>query len=251
MAKTRPKTARSEADLYEPIRDFLVAQGYSVRGEVHDCDITATKDDELIIVELKRRFSLELLYQSTRRQQLSDSVYVAFPRPERMGRGSHWKDIKRLLRRLELGLILVSWSGKKARVEVVFHPIPSQRRKNHHARRAVIREIAGRSTDHNRGGSTRTKLLTAYRETALHIAACLDAFGPASPKQLRALNTGPRTQSILYNDVYGWFERVGHAQYALRPEGKAALNEYPELVSHLRKTALRTFEGGTRAGESE
>ena len=233
-AKAKAKT-RSEADLYEPIRDYLVAQGYEVRGEVHDCDITAVKGDELVVVELKRRFGLDLVYQAIRRQGLTDSVYVAFPRPEKMGRGSKWNDIKRLLRRLELGLILVSWSRKKARVEVVFHPILAQRRKNNHKRRAVIREIEGRSTDHNRGGSTRTKLLTAYRETAIHIATCLDVLGTASPKQLRALNTGPRTQSILYSDFYGWFERVDKAQYALRPEGKMALEEYPDLVARFRE----------------
>lgn len=226
-----------ETDLYEPVRDYLVLQGYTVRGEVHDCDITAIKDEELIVVELKLRFSMDLLYQATQRQRLSESVYVAFPRPDKMGRDSRWKDIKRLLRRLELGLILVSFTGKKPRVEVVFHPIPVPRRKNHRARRAVIREIEGRSTDHNRGGSTRRKLLTAYRENALLIATCLYVSGALSPKQLRGMNTGVKTQAILYNDVYGWFERVGHAVYALRPEGREALGEYPDLVAQFREAA--------------
>jgi hypothetical protein len=58
--------------------------------------------------------------------------------------------------------------------------------------------------------------------------------GAASPAQLRAMNTGPKTQSILYNDVYGWFERVGHGLYALRPEGRAALREHPDLVARFR-----------------
>ena len=224
-----------ETDLYGPIRDFLVAQGYTVRGEVRDCDITATKSDELILIELKLRFSLELLYQAVQRQNLSESVYVAFPRPDNMGRTSRWKDIKRILRRLELGLILVSFAEKVPHVEVVFHPIVTPRRKNHRARTAVIREIAGRSTDHNRGGSTRRKLLTAYRENAIYIATCLDVHGAATPRQLRAMNTGPKTQSILYTDMYGWFERLGPALYALRPEGRAALGEYPDLVAQFRK----------------
>jgi hypothetical protein len=228
------KSKLLESDLYEPIRDYLITQGYTVRSEVHNCDITATKDEELIVVELKLSFNLVLLYQATQRQRLSDSVYVAFPRPAKMGRGSRWKDTKRLLRRLELGLILVSFATKKPRVEVVFHPIAAPRRKDHRARKAVIREIEGRSVDHNRGGSTRRKLVTAYREEALRIAVCLDIHGSASPKQLRSMNTGSRTQSILYNDVYGWFERIGHALYALRPEGTAALGEYPELVDQFR-----------------
>ncbi|MFP6584222.1 MAG: DUF2161 family putative PD-(D/E)XK-type phosphodiesterase [Candidatus Hydrogenedentota bacterium] len=228
------RTPMLEMDLYEPVRDYLVAQGYTVRGEVRDCDVTATKDDELIIVELKLRFNLELLYQATDRQKLSDSVYVAFPRPAKMGRNTRWKDVKRLLRRLELGLILVSFGTKKPRVEIAFHPIVAPRRKNHRARKAVIREIEGRSGDHNRGGSTRRKILTAYRENAIRIATYLDVNGPTSPKQLRAMNTGPKTQSVLYNDVYGWFERVGHALYDLRPVGREALQEYPELVAQFR-----------------
>ena len=238
MVKKSPKAAKAkllETDLYEPIRDYLVAQGYTVRGEVHDCDVTATKGEELIVVELKLRFNMELLYQATQRQRLSDSVYVAFPRPAKMGRNTHWKDIKRLLRRLELGLILVSFATKKPRIEVVFHPIASPKRKNHRARRAVIREIEGRSTDHNLGGSNRRKILTAYRESAIRIATCLDTHGPLSPKELRAMNTGPKTTPILYNDVYGWFERVGRGLYALRPIGNEGLTEYPELVTQIRK----------------
>jgi hypothetical protein len=229
------KSPKRETDLYEPIRDYLIDQGYTVRGEVRDCDITATKDDELIIVELKLRFNLELLYQGTQRQKLSDSVYVAIPRPAKMGRNSRWKDIKHLLKRLELGLILVSFETKKPRVEVAFHPIIAPRRKNSRARKAVIREIDGRSGDYNLGGSSKRKILTAYRENALRIATCLDVLGNASPKELRALDTGPKTTPILYNDVYEWFERVGRGLYALRPAGRDALSEYPDLVAQFRE----------------
>ncbi len=38
-----------ETDLYPPIRDFLTAQGYTVRSEVNHCDITAVRGDELSI----------------------------------------------------------------------------------------------------------------------------------------------------------------------------------------------------------
>jgi len=42
-----------ETDLFPPIKKHLEASGYTVRAEVRDCDITAFKDDELIIIELK------------------------------------------------------------------------------------------------------------------------------------------------------------------------------------------------------
>ena len=52
-----------ESDLYGPVRDYLEGLGYEVKGEVRDCDITALRDGELIVVELKRGFTLELVYQ--------------------------------------------------------------------------------------------------------------------------------------------------------------------------------------------
>ena len=89
MTALTTKTFR-ETDLYAPVRDWLVAQGYTVRAEVKDCDITATKDGDLIVVELKRSFNVDLLIQATKRQRLTDSVYVAIPRPTRMGPRSRW-----------------------------------------------------------------------------------------------------------------------------------------------------------------
>ena len=72
-----------ERDLYGPVRDYLVSLGYDVKGEVLDCDLTAVRDGELIVVELKRGFTLELLYQAMARQRIADGVYVAVPLPRR------------------------------------------------------------------------------------------------------------------------------------------------------------------------
>ncbi len=51
MAKGKSKTLK-ETDLYGPIRDYLQAQGYEVRGEVEGWVIAARKGDDLFIVEL-------------------------------------------------------------------------------------------------------------------------------------------------------------------------------------------------------
>jgi hypothetical protein len=218
----------TETDLYRPIYEHLVAQGYTVRSEVANCDIAASRGDDLIIIELKRSFSTDLLIQAAKRQRMTDSVYVALPR-QRNGR--KLRGIKHLLRRLELGLIFVSPNGRtKSRVEMAFHPVPFQRQKRRRARRAVLREMAQRSGDFNEGGSCRRKIVTAYRENAVHIACCLDQLGPLSPKRLRALGTGPKTLSILYSNFYGWFERVDRGLYALSARGRDELAEYPELV---------------------
>jgi len=69
-----------ESDLFKPIKKYLETSGYKVRAEVKNCDITATKDDELIIIELKLSVNIQLLIQATDRQRITDSVYVAIPR---------------------------------------------------------------------------------------------------------------------------------------------------------------------------
>ena len=231
MPKARTLT---EADLYQPIARYLDGLGYTVRGEVMDCDITAARGDELVVIEMKRTFCTALLVQATKRQRLTDSVYIALPRPKQT---PHWRrGIRHLLRRLELGLIFVCFHGRrKPTAEVIFHPVPHQRQKRKAAKRAVLAEMEGRSGDFNCGGSTRRKIVTAYRENAIQIACCLDAKGPMSPRQLRALGTGAKTLSILYSNFYGWFERVDRGVYALRAQGREGLGEFGELAGQYRE----------------
>ena len=229
MRKKKPVLPR-ETDLYAPIHEYLEAHGYTVRAEVNHCDITARKDDDLIVIELKRQFDVPLLIQATARRRITNSVYVAFPAPDDLGPKSRWQGIKRILRQLELGLILVFFTQGAPRIEVVFHPLPYQPQKRKQARRAVIREMDLRSGNYNQGGSTRTKLVTAYRENAIQIACCLDKLGPLSTHHLRDLGTGPKTASILYGNVYGWFERIGHGVYAITSKGRQELESYPALA---------------------
>ncbi len=230
-----PKKVIKETDLYPPLHDYLVGNGYVVRSEVEGCDVAATKDDELVLIEIKRNFSTSLLAQAVRRQRVTPSVYVAIPKPSGKQSKKQWKGTQLILRRLELGLIVVNLRAKPARVDVVFHPTPFARRMSKRHRQAVLREMEGRSADLNVGGANRTKLVTAYRESAIHIACCLDRYGALSPAKLRALNTGPKTTSILYSDVYGWFDRIGRGLYDLRKKGRVALREYADLAAYYRE----------------
>lgn len=229
------KTNFAEMDLYNPIYEYLTKQGYIVRGEVKDCDIAAIKGEELIIVELKKSFSVDLLAQATDRQRITSGVYVALPRPKSSLRSSKWKGIKRLLRRLELGLIFVSLDSHQPRVEVVFHPKPYQLKKMRKAREGVIREIEGRFMDSNKGGSNRRKIMTAYREQAIFIACCLEKADALSAVDLKKLGTGEKTYSILYNNFYGWFDKVSRGKYSLSEQGRLALEEYPQIVDYYRQ----------------
>jgi len=228
--KRKSSVTLRESDLYGPVRDWLVAQGYTVRGEVKDCDITAVKDDDLIIIELKRSFGVSLLVQSAQRQRATDSVYVALPRPKGGIYTRHWRAATHLLRRLELGLILVTFGGRAPHVEVVFHPLPHERKKAKKHKRAILTEIAGRSGDYNEGGTTPRKRVTAYRENALQIACLLEQNGPMTPRKLRELGTGPKTLSIVSGNVYGWFERVERGVYRLTQQGREELKTYTHVT---------------------
>ncbi len=222
-----------EADLYEPVRKHFIKQGYRVNGEVHDCDLTAIKDQDLIIVELKLNLNIDLLLQASRRQRLTDLVYIAIPKPKRISR-KRWNDVIQLVKRLELGLITVSFAGNRKRVDFVVHPEPFDRKpgKNRRKKAALIKEIEGRSADYNVGGSSKSKIMTAYKENCIQIACYLDKFGQMSPKALAALGTGEKTPSILQKNYYRWFERVERGVYVISEQGKAGLIDYPELVQY-------------------
>ena len=233
----------SETDLAHPLYVYLVSQGYRVRSEVKDCDIAAVRGDELLVIEIKKTLNLTLISQAAKRQRITDKVYMAIPRP-----ASTWKwhvenrAVKHVVRRLELGLIFVSLEKDKPAVDVVLHPAPFLRRKKPAHKRAVLEEIESRTADFNTAGSTRTKLMTAYRENAVRIACCLKAAGPLTAKALRELGNGPKTYSVLYTNVYGWFERAGAARYTLSAHGETDMALYPALVKKYLAQARRALK---------
>lgn len=228
-------TKLKESDLYQPIQKHFHKQGYQVNGEVNDCDLTAMKEGELVIVELKLSLNVELLIQATKRQRLTDLVYIAIPKPKRL-RSKRWNDIRHLVRRLELGLITVSFTTKTPKLDFAIHPEAFDRKKvmrnSKKKRAALVKEIEGRSADYNVGGSNKTKIMTAYKESCIHIACCLEKHGPMSPKNLTKLGTGDKTPSILQKNYYRWFERVKRGVYQITDFGREEMQKYPELVSY-------------------
>lgn len=223
-----------ESDLFEPVKIYLEANGYKVRAEVKNCDITATKDDELIIIELKLSANLQLFIQATDRQRITDSVYVAIPKPSIRSK-KHWKGIRYILRRLELGLIFVDVENPVNPVEIVFHPIEFQRKKISKRKNAIIEEIESRSQNLNVGGSNKKKIVTAYKENAIQIAVYLKEIGATTPKKLREYDSGKKTLSILYSNFYGWFQRIDRGIYDITVKGKQELKKFPGLVKKYEK----------------
>ncbi|MCQ6267622.1 DUF2161 family putative PD-(D/E)XK-type phosphodiesterase [Fictibacillus sp. WQ 8-8] len=227
---------RYETDLYEPVRDFFMEKGFEVYGEVNHCDIVVVKEDELIIVELKLNLNVELLVQATNRQRLTDFVYIAIPRPKYKLRSKKWQDTLHLIRRLELGLLLVSFPKSGPVVETILSPGAFDRLKSQQRykkkRTKLLEEIKGRNGDYNVGGSNKKKLMTAYKENCIQIAFLLDQLGQLSPKALRELGTGAKTLSILNKNYYGWFEKIARGMYGVSEKGKKEMSLFPEQVRY-------------------
>lgn len=66
-----------ESDLYRPVRDWLIAQGYTIHVEVFDADIIAVKDELITAVELKPCLTWELKTQLMKRCEWADYVIGA------------------------------------------------------------------------------------------------------------------------------------------------------------------------------
>jgi hypothetical protein len=215
-----------EVELYDPIRRFLVAQGYDVKGEIGPCDIVAVRGDEgPVVVELKERLSLALVLQAVDRLTVSDTVYVAF----RVGKGhsaawrSQGKQVLRLLRRLGLGVLTVSPRGE---VVPVLDPAPYRPRPDAQRRKRLLKEFVERVGDPEPGGAAAGERLTAYRQDALRCARELAAAGVLRVRDLRERAGVSRAGAILLDNHYGWFERVATGRYSLSPKGEQELAEW-------------------------
>lgn len=236
----REKNKLYEVDLFKPVQKYLSKQGYDVYGEVNDCDVVAIKKEELIIVELKLSLNIDLLIQATNRQRLTDQVFIAVPKPKYKRNSKKWHDVCHLIKRLELGLMVVTFLKSGPKLEVVFPPGPFNRQNSIQSykrkRQKLFEEIKGRRVNDNIGGSSQTKIMTAYKENCIHIADCLERYGPLSPKSLRQMGTGDKTLAILSNNYYGWFQRVERGIYQISALGKKELKEYPQVIKILSET---------------
>lgn len=216
-----------ETELYEPIKAYLEAQGYEVKGEIGAADVVARRGDEApVIIELKTGFALSLFHQCVERQTVTDFVYMGVPR----GRGPRWtralKGNIALCRRLGLGVLTVRLED--GFVEVHLDPSEYRPRKLPRRREKLLREFSRRVGDPTRGGATRRGLVTAYRQDALRCAACLSKNGPTKGAVVAEKTLVSKATRIMADDHYGWFERIEIGIYALTPKGAEALVEYGE-----------------------
>lgn len=229
-----------EEDLYIPVRDYLIMNGFDVKAEVEHCDVAACKEDCLLVVEMKISLNLDVILQAALRQRIADIVYIAVPKKAKVLFTSRWKNICHLLRRLELGLLLVSFRGNETFVEEAlkaeFFNREMSKKKSGKKKKLLLQEFSSRHGDYNTGGCKGKKLVTAYREMAIHIAALLQKHETLSIKSLKDLGTDNRkTSEILQDNYYGWYKRISRGIYTLSDTGKQELAEYRQLVEYYKK----------------
>jgi len=222
----------SETQLYQPIKTFLEAQGFTVKAEISSCDVVAVRDEETpLIVELKTALNLQLFYQAVDRLGITDQVYVAVPRPRR---GVPAEAVK-LCRRIGIGLMVVSGSGS---VDVLTDPAPYSPRQNAKRRNGLLKEFRKRVGDPNTGGSRGKPLMTAYRQDALRCAVHLSQAGASRVKDIRQTTRVDRSATILRANVYGWFQRETRGVYVLTDAGIAALETSQSVILQLFPSGL-------------
>lgn len=221
-----------EFELYEPVRNLFSDMGYKVNAEVKDCDVTAVKDDELVIIELKKNLTLALLAQGLERQKTGADVYVAVPKPKKYS-PKKFRDTLYVIKKLELGLIFVNLKGEHSYAEIVhtpqeFKPV----HKRYAERKKIIKEINGRTCELNSGGVTGTKIATAFTEKSIHIACILKVHGPLSPAQIKKFGGDENCAGILYRNAYKWFDRPEKGIYCINDKCIEELNNYPQLTAY-------------------
>ncbi|MEX1235351.1 MAG: DUF2161 family putative PD-(D/E)XK-type phosphodiesterase [Roseovarius sp.] len=205
----------AETDLYPPVKAWLIARAYDVKGEVGPADVVARKEGELLIVELKLGFSLVLLQQAVARQALCDAVYVAVPRWKGKAGWKAFKGNIGLCKRLGIGVLSV---GPDGTVQLHAEPKPFQPRKSPRKRARLQREFATRAGDPTHGG-TNGQVMTSYRQDALACAAHLAGAGPCKGAEVARATGVARATSIMAANHHGWFVRVARGVYALSETG--------------------------------
>ena len=143
----------------------------------------------------------------------------------------------KLLKRLEIGLLTVALDSPLKTVDVVLTPSDSLAWKNRKKRERLQAELENRQVSANTGGMNRRKIVTAYREKALHLCCILENREAVTYGELREMGLEEKYMSILRSNVYHWFERVEKGVYRLSEEGRKALEEtdYCKVIEYYRK----------------
>lgn len=219
-----------EFELYKPIKDMLEEKGFVVKGEVNNIDVFAMKSEYSIAVELKVGISLKLLYQAIERQKICDKVYIGLPYVAISSNKSNFKSFSNLLKRLDIGLIIVKNNHAEVVIETFGFDFMKSRQMNQRKKEKTIKEFQLRENQVNQGG-IKGKKITRYKELVIEVADALSKLSEASPKQLKDYTKIDQVNQILEKNYYQWFVRIRHGIYQLTELGNKELAEIKNRLS--------------------
>ena len=224
-----------ERDLFLPIKTYFENFGYVCDGEVKGIDLYMENGEKNVAVELKQTLDFKSVQQAALRQKITDIVYIGIFKPKDLY-SSAFKDKLYLLKRLGIGLIVVTKRGQT--VEIVSEPIVTElssfQKRNVGKRKALSEEFHKRKTKNNIGGVNGTKLITGYREDALLVLDALIALaGEGSSRKVREVSGVANATRIMYQNYYGWFCNVSTGYYKVTETGRNALEEFSGVIAAL------------------
>ncbi len=221
-----------ESDLYLPVKQLLESQGYEVKGEVGDCDVLAVRGSEdTVVVELKLSFNIRVLLQAVERLALTPTVYIGIAEQCSVLKRNR-AAIKKLLKMLGIGLLIIEPKTAIGSVDVMLDPAPYTPRQTQKSKREkewLLAEFIQLVGDPNVGGSKKRKM-TSYRQRALAIAAYLQENGATKASVMAAALGIAKARHILYRNVYGWFVRQSQGIYDLSPKGKVEIIDWEKQI---------------------
>ena len=226
-----------ETELYEPIKNYLLKEGYKVQAEVKNCDIACLYENKLIVIEMKKSFNLKLLYQAMNRKAFADKVFVAINRPKNF-RKKETKHMLKILEAMDIGLITVALDSPLKNVEIVLNTKVNPLKRKTRKRTIVLNELERRNMDVNIGGSTKKdNILTAYREQVIFLACALNKIEKGSPSTIKKQFNIQNASYILQNNHYGYFHKIQRGVYTLSKKGEDMLNgnQFKDAIQYYTK----------------
>lgn len=227
---------KKETDLFPHIKQYFEKEGYQVNAEVASFDVVLSKtiDEQIqvIIIECKLSFNISLVFQAMEAQRVADFVYMAVP----VVPDKKLHKIIHLAKNMGLGLILVAETGRPI-IAVTEQDVEAYQAYRIKVKRDRIeKEISTRRFDKNIGGSTKTKILTAFKEKSVQIAIMLEDGEKNTTTLIKKYNCPKETTQILYTNRLGWFQRMGRASYKLTRLANTSLKDpmYQEIVEFYR-----------------
>lgn len=128
---------------------------------------------------------------------------------------------------LGLGLIIIDPTAKIGSVDVLCDPGEYKPRQIKKQTQRMLKEFQERVGDPNQGGTSMQRgIMTAYRQKAIAIAGYLQDHGATKASVIAKALEEPKARNILYDNVYGWFDRLGQGAYTLSPRGKSELPDW-------------------------